>query len=78
MSDKPDWVTTLEAEPCTCVRCTACNGSGTIYFDMRGRYIGRHMIDDLCETESCDMCSGGIVEPCDRCMALENYDMEAA
>lgn len=73
-TEKPDWVKNLEAEPCRCVRCEACGGSGTVYYDIGGRYIGRSRIDDLCEPESCDMCSGGIVDECDRCVALNDYD----
>ena len=78
MSDKPEWVAQLEGEPCACVRCTACNGSGTIYFDLRGRYVGKSRMDDLDDMEPCDMCKGGIAEECDRCLALEDYDLEAA
>lgn len=74
MSDKPEWVTKLESEPCRCVRCSDCGGSGTIYFDLRGHYVGKHMTDDMDDPEPCDMCSGGIVETCDPCDALDDYD----
>jgi RecJ-like exonuclease len=58
-------------KPCSCVRCAACDGSGTIWLDMNGRYLGNRRCDDLDEMERCDECDGsGIVEECDRCQTL--------
>jgi hypothetical protein len=34
------------------------------------------MIDDMDEPEPCDQCRGGIVEECDRCLALADFDAE--
>lgn len=70
---KPDWVIKLEAEPCHCVSCSWCGGSGTIYIDMAGHVV-RSTVDDTDSPESCDECSGGIVETCDRCEALIDFD----
>ena len=69
MTEKPDWVRKLESEDCTCVVCSSCNGRG--YF-----HTGRW--DDMDETEDwpCDYCYGGISEPCDRCLLLEEYERE--
>ncbi len=72
----PEWVTKLAAEPCECVRCDACRGTGTIYVDFRGRYIGANITDDMDQPETCDMCRGGIIEWCDRCTSLNDYDMD--
>lgn len=30
----------LESEPCRCVGCSACGGSGTVWFSFSGRYLG--------------------------------------
>jgi hypothetical protein len=68
----------VAVEPCACVRCGACGGSGTIWLDFRGRYLGNSRCDDLDEMEPCDECSGGIVEVCERCQLLEEMDNEAA
>jgi len=54
----------VEAEPCRCVSCGACNGSGQMMVQQT-----RYPEEDL---ETCDCCSGtGIVEVCDRCELLE-------
>jgi DnaJ-class molecular chaperone len=72
---KPEWIQKLEAEPCECVSCAECHGSGTIFVDLRGHYVGAGMRDDMDEPESCDGCRGsGIIEECDRCMTLDDYD----
>lgn len=65
---KPEWVIKLEAEPCECVRCPDCNGNGHVMSDW----------DDFIDIEPCGMCRGGIVEECDRCMDLCDYDEEEA
>ena len=69
----PEWVKKLEADPCTCERCDACRGSGTVYW-LLGEFCGpNHPCDDLAEPESCEECSNGVVELCDRCQALGDY-----
>lgn len=67
----------VSAEPCTCVRCSACDGTGSYWVDIGGRYIGSHRSDDLSEMEYCEECSDGIVEVCDRCQLLEEMDHES-
>jgi hypothetical protein len=76
MLDKPEWVKQLEAEPCKCIPCSHCDGTGSIYFDMKGRYVGRHRFDDLCDAEPCDMCHGGIAAKCERCQQLDDWDAD--
>lgn len=73
MSIKPKWVTDLESEPCECVCCPICKGTGTVYY-LLGEYCGpHHPCDDLAEPESCEECSNGVAETCDRCNQLESY-----
>lgn len=62
----------VEKEPCACVKCHACDGSGHYYVDMGGRYVGAHRFDDLHDMEQCELCDGGLVEFCDRCRSLED------
>lgn len=53
---------------CKCVCCPMCNGSGSIWVDVRtGRAIdGCH--DDLDDLETCPECRGaGISETCEEC-----------
>jgi hypothetical protein len=69
MGNTPEWVKQLEAEPCKCIRCPNCNGSGD--YDAWGHYV-----DDMDDPEPCDMCRGGITEECDRCTALNDYEMD--
>lgn len=65
-------------EPCRCVNCHDCNGSGSIWLDFRGRYLGSSRCDDLDELEICESCGGcGIVETCSRCEMLEEMDDDA-
>ena len=72
---KPAWVAQLEAQPCECVSCESCNGSGSIWFDIGGRYRGKNRCDDLDEMEFCDSCGGsGTIEVCDRCAQLMDYE----
>lgn len=52
---------------CHCLRCDACNGSGHIWVDERGRALSGPR-DDLDDLETCDNCRGtGFVEECDAC-----------
>jgi hypothetical protein len=67
----------VSKEPCTCVKCTACGGSGYYYVDMGGRYVGAHRFDDLHDTEYCEFCLEGISEVCARCQLLDDMDDDA-
>lgn len=74
MTEKPEWVKQLEAQPCECVPCPSCSGKGNVYW-LLGKYVGPdHPCDDLAELEPCEVCSNGILETCDRCAELESYD----
>jgi len=57
----------VEAEPCTCVRCGDCNGSGKDWLDPHGHYLRK----------LCDACGGsGISKVCDRCQLLDEMGYE--
>ncbi len=66
----------LESEPCTCVKCTACNGTGTYWMTAGGRYLGSARCDDLDELELCEFCDHGYTETCGRCQMLADLDHE--
>lgn len=68
----------VAAEPCCCVSCGDCGGSGNVWFSFGGKeYLGSHRCDDLDEMETCDTCGGsGITETCDRCQLLTDMDHE--
>lgn len=54
---------------CTCVPCSVCGGTGSIWLDFNGRFLGSHRSDDLDEMDVCEDCGGsGIVETCDECL----------
>jgi hypothetical protein len=56
----------VSAEPCRCITCSFCGGSGR---ERCGDYMGM--------SEPCEECGGrGIVECCDRCQLLEEMDDE--
>jgi len=57
----------VEQEPCSCVRCDMCNGTG--------RIADRQSWSGL-DYEPCEDCSNGIVETCDRCQLLEDMDSD--
>ena len=76
MTDKPDWVRKLESEECTCVICDMCDGRGEVYYSVDGIYRGPYHWSDMDDSETCDYCLGGISEPCDRCILLEEYERE--
>lgn len=65
---------------CSCVPCSECNGSGSVWFAFGGRYLGRGRCDDMDELETCDECRGsGISEMCDYCREQEEEaEWEAA
>ncbi len=69
-----DWRKQLEAEKCTCEYCPTCNGTGNVWYDFAGRYLGNSRCDDLDSMESCDECRGGITDVCERCQMLEDLD----
>lgn len=56
----------IAAEPCRCVRCSFCRGTG------------RYRDDDIwSEDGPCEECGGsGIVETCGRCEYLAELDHE--
>lgn len=61
---------------CRCVYCAECNGTGSIWLDMLGHYLGNHRSDDMDELERCEECDGsGIVEECEACQALEETEV---
>lgn len=61
-------------EPCTCVPCSECGGSGSVWFDFAERYLGNRRCDDLDNLEPCESCHSGIVEVCSRCELLEDLE----
>ncbi len=68
---------TVSAEPCHCVRCGEYNGTGNIWRDIGGKYLGDGRSDDLDQMESCENCGGsGITQTCDRCQLLSDMDHE--
>jgi len=67
----------VEKEPCRCRACADCRGSGAVWFDWNGKYLGNSRSDDLDDMETCDSCGGsGIVETCDRCQLLRDMDYD--
>ena len=81
MTEKPEWVKQIEAQPCMCVPCQECRGTGTVYW-MFDEYCGPdHPCDDLANPEPCPNCENGIIAMCERCADLEDYEageMEAS
>lgn len=63
----------LNKQPCRCVRCGFCRGTGTIWVR-----TGFYPEDD---SETCDECRGsGIAESCERCDLMDellSYEDEA-
>ena len=55
----------VEKEPCRCVICAVCDGTGQMIID--------HSLDGV-ELDHCDYCNGGITEVCDRCQLLDDMD----
>jgi len=57
---------------CTCTRCPECNGSGSVWYDVAGRYLGQRRCDDLDTLDTCDECGGsGVTDECDSCLDWE-------
>jgi hypothetical protein len=59
---------------CECVSCGSCSGSGSVWHDFNGAYLGNHRCDDLDSLEPCEDCGGsGLSEVCTECQeAYEN------
>lgn len=36
----------IAAEPCTCVPCSVCGGTGTVWVAVGGKFLGNHRADD--------------------------------
>ena len=66
----------IAAEPCKCVSCSSCGGTGSVWFTFDGKYLGNHRSDDLDELERCEECHAGIVELCARCETLAELEQE--
>lgn len=63
------------SDECRCVRCGDCGGSGSVWYDFRGHFLGNYRTDDLDESEPCDNCGGsGIVEVCQRCQDMDERE----
>lgn len=58
----------VAAEPCECVCCVMCSGTGRIQVDHWSGY----------DTEPCEDCDDGIVEVCRRCQYLADWDEQKA
>ena len=71
-TQKPSWLQELEKQPCLCVSCDDCRGSGVL----RVGFDGLPAVDDLSELINCPSCSNGLAEVCDRCQELDDYDEE--
>jgi RecJ-like exonuclease len=66
----------VSERPCECEQCPVCKGSGHVWFDIGGHYLGRNRCDDLDTMGTCDECYGrGMIEYCDRCSELEELDI---
>lgn len=68
---------TLNKQPCQCVHCDWCHGTGNIRvsYDAPGR-MSEGFGDDMDDLEPCDQCHGGITEVCDRCREMEELDQQ--
>jgi hypothetical protein len=60
----------LEKKPCTCTCCDLCGGTGNIRVDHFTGLPSRGC-DDMDELETCDQCSGGVLETCERCLEMQ-------
>ena len=53
---------------CRCTSCGSCGGTGNVWFDLAGRYLGKGRCDNLDVLETCEDCGGsGVSETCDEC-----------
>jgi hypothetical protein len=71
-----DAIEELNKRPCMCVSCAECRGTGNVAvnYDGLGRFESYGAFDDSYDLETCDSCSGGIVEMCERCMEMEELE----
>lgn len=61
---------------CRCVSCADCGGSGRIWLDFSGRYLGNARCDDLDQMDTCLSCGGdGITEVCSDCEENEDWPL---
>lgn len=61
---------------CKCARCVGCGGSGTVWRDIGGKFLGDHRCDDLDSPEMCESCGGsGITDVCDNCRNEEEKSL---
>ena len=80
MPNEPNWIREaikrLNERPCLCVSCAECRGTGNmaVNYDALGRFESYGAFDDSFDLESCDWCSGGITEMCERCMEMEELE----
>ncbi len=64
----------MQREPCRCVLCSLCGGSGNLWVTLDGKHH-LHRVDDLGELETCEECRGtGVEKICDRCRMMEMED----
>jgi hypothetical protein len=70
-----DAMSALYKQPCCCVSCSVCGGTGNIRvrYDALGR-MSEGYGDDLDDLEPCDQCHGGVTEECERCIELNELD----
>jgi RecJ-like exonuclease len=62
---------------CECIRCSACDGTGHYFTDMRGQFASIHRQDDMHNMETCEECRGtGIEEVCYQCQLAMDEDYE--
>jgi len=60
---------------CECVLCGSCGGTGSIWVDFAGRYLGNRRCDDLDQMEPCEDCGGsGVIEVCYECQEAQDED----
>ena len=66
----------VAAEACCCARCPDCNGTGSLWVTLDGKYH-THRCDDLGDLEMCEECGGsGISHECGRCIELNDLDRD--
>ena len=59
----------LRKAPCECVSCVTCRGTGRLW-------TSSSMNQPFDEDFPCDECYQGIVETCDRCHLMVEYENE--
>ena len=67
----------MAEDKCTCVRCSECDGFGSVWISFSGKYMGKYRCDDFDEMITCPECGGsGITEMCDYCRDREDEEWE--